>query len=183
VRYFVGAFFGALIFVTPAAAAHWNVDYAKSKLGFTVLWDKEPFSGAFQSWKANIDFDPADLAHARAEVTINLASEISGEPDFDDGLKGALGFDEKSFPQARFVTSGFTHKSGNDYVAAGTLTVRGISKAVTLPFTLTMNGKTAHMVGTAQVLRTDFGVGSGMWEKPVPVAHEVTITIDLAASS
>lgn len=180
---FVGACVGALLLATPAAAAHWNVDYGKSKLDFTVMWDKEPFSASFQSWKANIDFDPADLAHARADVTIDLSSETSGEPDFDEGLKGALGFAVDKFPQARFVASGFTHKSGNQYVAAGTLTIRGISKPVTLPFTLTMNGKTAHMVGTAQVLRTDFGVGSGMWEKPAPVAHEVTVTIDLAASS
>ena len=182
-KHFAGACVAALLIASPAAAAHWNVDYHKSKLGFTVMWDKEPFSATFQSWKADIDFDSADLAHAHADVTINLGSEVSGEPEFDDGLKGALGFDEKSFPQARFVTSGFTHKSGNDYVATGTLTIRGISKPVTLPFTLTMNGKSAHMVGTAQVLRTDFGVGSGMWEKPVPVAHEVTINIDLAASS
>jgi len=165
----------------PAQAAHWNVDYAKSRLGFTVNWAKEPFSGAFQSWKADIDFDPADLGHARADVTIDPASEKSGEPDFDDGLKGALGFDVKKFPDARFSATRFTHASGDNYVAEGTLTIRGISRPLTLPFKLTINGADAHMAGKAVVLRTDFGVGSGLWAKPEPVAHEVTVTVDLLA--
>ena len=61
------------------AAQHWNVDYAKSKLGFTVNWSGEPFNAVFRSWKADIDFDPADLAHARAIITIDLASETSSD--------------------------------------------------------------------------------------------------------
>lgn len=170
-----------LICASPAEAAHWNVDYAKSSLGFTVNWAKEPFSATFKSWRADIDFDPADLAHARADVSIDPASEKSDEPDFDEGLRGPLGFDVKKFPDARFTVSKFTHKSGDSYVAQGTLIIRGISKPVTLPFMVGVKGDEAHMTGKAVVLRTDFGVGSGLWAKPEPVAHEVAVTIDLVA--
>ena len=38
------------------------------------------------------------------------------------------------------------------------------------------------MVGKAQVIRTDFDVGSGEWAKPDPVAHEVTVNVDLTAT-
>ena len=114
-------------------------------------------------------------------MSIDLASEKSDEPDFDDGLKGALGFQVKDFATARFTTAHFTHKAGDAYVADGTLTIRGVTRPVTLPFTLSINGDTAHMMGKAVILRTDFGVGSGIWEKPQPVAHEVTVTIDLTA--
>src|SRR5579863_5076003 len=103
----------ALFAATPASAAHWAVDYAKSKLGFTVAWSNEPFSGAFKTWKADIDFDPADLAHAHADVAIDLASETSDEAEFDDGLKGALGFQVSQFPTAHFTTTGFVHNFGN----------------------------------------------------------------------
>ena len=54
----------ALLAATPASAAHWNVDAAKSKLGFTVSWSGQPFNATFKSWKANFEFDPADLAHS-----------------------------------------------------------------------------------------------------------------------
>jgi polyisoprenoid-binding protein YceI len=171
----------ALIFASPAEAAHWNVDYGKSSLGFTVNWAKEPFSATFKLWKADIDFDPADLAHAHADVTIDPASEKSDEPDFDEGLRGALGFDVKKFPAAHFTATRFTHKSGDRYVAEGTLTIRGIERPITLPFMLGVKGDQAHMTGKAVILRTEFGVGSGLWAKPDPVAHEVTVTINLVA--
>lgn len=166
----------------PACAAHWNVDYTKSRLGFTVMWSKEPFSASFKSWKADIDFDPIAPHLARAIVSIDLSSEASDEPDFDDGLKGAQGFQVSQFPVARFATTAFAHEIGAEYLATGTLTIRGISRQIALPFTLTIDGNTAHMKGTAHVLRTDFGVGLGAWAAPDPVAHDVTVTMDLVAT-
>ncbi|HLY05591.1 MAG TPA: YceI family protein [Rhizomicrobium sp.] len=168
--------------VAPACAAHWRVDYAKSRLGFTVQWSGEAFSAQFRHWDADIDFDPADVAHARVAVTVDLASEASDEPDFDSGLKGAQGFETSRFPTARFVVKTITAKPGNGYVANGTLNIRGISRDVALPFSLTMSGDTAHMVGTAHVLRTDFAVGQGEWAAPTPVSHDVTVTVDLTAT-
>jgi polyisoprenoid-binding protein YceI len=167
----------------PALAAqHWKVDYPHSKLGFTVRWAGEPFTAVFRAWKADIDFDPADLGHAHGEVTINLASEASDDPQTDDGLKGAEGFQVSQFPTATFRTAAFIHKGGNQYIATGTLSIKGISRAITLPFTLTLTGNTAHVVGHAQVLRTDFNVGTGEWAKPDPVATQVTVNVDLVAS-
>jgi polyisoprenoid-binding protein YceI len=172
----------ALLAATPASAAHWNVDAAKSKLGFTVSWSGQPFNATFKSWKANIDFDPADLAHSQADVTIDVASEASDDSETDEGVKGAQGFQASQFATARFQTTSIAHKSGNDYVAQGKLTLRGVTKAVTLPFTLTIAGNSAHMTGNATVSRMDFGVGQGGdFSKPAPVAYQVTIKVDLVA--
>lgn len=172
----------SIFLATPAEATHWNVDYSKSKLGFTVLWSNEPFSATFRSWKADIDFDPNAPHLAHATVTVNLASEASDEPDFDDGLKGAEGFQISQFPVARFVTTAFAHEIGTEYVATGNLSLKGITRQIALPFSLTISGNTAHMKGTAQVLRTDFAVGLGPWAAPSPVSHDVTVTIDLTAT-
>ena len=172
-----------LLLASPASAAHWNVDAAKSRLGFTVQWSGQPYNGVFKSWKAKIDFDPADLAHASADVVIDVASESYGDDETDEGVKGAQGFQASQFATAHFQTTGFTHKGGNDYVASGNLTLRGITKPVTLPFTLTLSGNSAHMVGTAQVSRMEFGVGQGgEFAKPAPVAYQVAIKVDLTAT-
>lgn len=167
---------------SPAHAVHWNVDYARSRLGFTVQWSGEPFSAQFRRWNADIDFDPADLAHARISVIIDVASEASGEPDFDSGLKGAQGFETSRFPTARLIVKSVTAKSGNSYVADGVLSIRGVSHDVALPFSLAISGNTAHATGTAHVMRTDFGLGQGEWAAPTPVAHGVTVTVDLTAT-
>lgn len=166
----------------PALAAHWSVDAAKSHVGFTVQWSGEPFVATFKSWKADIDFDPADLAHSHVTATIDLASEASDTSDNDDGLKGPQGFSVSQFPTARFEAASFKHAGGDNYVAVGTLALHGVSRPVTLPFKLMIAGDTAHMNGKAQVLRTDFGLGQGEWAGPTPVAHEVTINVDLTAT-
>ncbi len=171
-----------LLAATPALAAHWNVDYAKSKLGFTVRWSNEPFTATFKSWKANIDFDPADPTRAHVSTTISIASEASDTSENDDGLKGSEGFAVSQFPEAKFEATGFTPQGPGKYVANGQLTIRNLTRPVSLPFTLSLNGNSAHIVGTAKVTRTDFGIGQGQWAAADPIAHEVSINIDLVAS-
>jgi polyisoprenoid-binding protein YceI len=181
-RKFIFAAAFAAFAISPAMAGNWTVDAAKSRLGFTATWSGEAFNATFKSWKADITFDPADIGHAKAVVTIDLASEFSDSPDNDDGLKGPQGFSTSQFPAAKFETTGFVFTGGNAYIANGRLTLHGMSKPVSLPFTLTIKGNQAHMTGKATVLRTDFGLGQGEWAAPTPIAHEIVITVDLTAT-
>jgi polyisoprenoid-binding protein YceI len=164
-------------------AATWNVDHAHSKLGFVTQWSGQPFAATFRKWDAKIAFDPADLAHAKADVTIDVSSVVSGEADLDQNLPGTQGFDAAHFPQARFVSKSFRKLDANHYEVMGELTIRGITKALTLPLALTMDGNRAHVTGEATVMRNDFGVGAGAeWAGETPVAHAVKVTVDLAAA-
>ena len=172
----------AMLTARPVNAAQWSVDYARSKLGFTVQWSGEPFFASFKKWQADIDFDPNDLSHAHATITIDLASESSDEPDFDSGLKGAEGFATSRFPAAIFVTRSFARTGPNSYVAQGTLSLHGLTRAVKLPFALSIADRSAHMTGTAHVRRTDFALGQGEWAGPDPVAYNVAINVDLRAT-
>ncbi len=172
-----------LLCASPAAAQpHWTVDAARSKLGFTVQWSGEPFTATFKTWKADIAFDPADLAHSHASVTISVDSEASDFPDNDEGLRGLQGLNVAKFPMAKFETTRFTHAQGNDYVADATLTLHGMTKHVTLPFTLTITGNTAHMVGKAVLMRPDFGLAEGEFSGEKPIARAVTVNVDLVAA-
>lgn len=178
----LAAFVALWLVTSPGFAEQWMVDYGRSRLGFTVSWAKEPFSAVFKSWQAKISFDPDDLAHANADVTVDLASEASDEPDFDDGLKGYQGFQVSQFPTAHFTADHFVHESGKSYVAQGRLSLKGVTKDISLPFTLAIDGVHAHMKGTADVMRTDFGVGQGIWSAPSPVAREIAVTVDIYAT-
>lgn len=182
-RALIAAGIAALVaLASPASAAHWNVDYGRSRLGFRVSWGEAPYVAQFHSWKADIEFDPTDLAHSRAVVDIDVASEISDDDQTDDGVKGAQGFATDRFPRAHFEATDFAHRGGNAYVARGTVSIKGVARPVTLPFTLTISGATAHMLGQAHLSRAAFHVGTGTWAKPDPVAYEVTVIIDLLAT-
>jgi polyisoprenoid-binding protein YceI len=172
----------SLCSTTALAAPQWTIDHGKSKLGFSVQWSGEAFVATFKSWKADIAFDPADLLHSHVSVLIDVASEGSAFPDNDEGLKGPQGFDPGKFPTAKFEATKFTHGQGNNYVANGTLSLHGMTKAVTLPFTLTITGNTAHVVGRAVVARPDFGLAQGEFSGETPIAHAVTVNMDLTAT-
>jgi polyisoprenoid-binding protein YceI len=178
----------AIMLVSPAAqAAQWKVDAARSTLGFVVTWDREPFRASFTRWTAAIDFDPADLAHAKADVTIDVASYASEDPENDKYRVGPNGLDVRRFAQARFVSKSFREVSPGRYEATADLTLHGITKEVKLPFALAINGNSAHMTGELTLSRVDFGVGTGAtwgidWSSERTVSHAVKVTVDLVAT-
>jgi polyisoprenoid-binding protein YceI len=178
---FAVSLLAAITAAVPASAAHWNVE-PSSKLGFSVVWGGEPLNGTFKKWKADIEFDPADLAHAHVVAMIDTGSVVTDYPDGDSGLKGALGFAADRFPTARFETTGFRRLPDGSFVADARLTIRGITKPLQLPFKLAMQSNRARVIGRTTVIRTDFGVGQGEWAAPEPVEHNVTVTLDLTAT-
>jgi len=178
---FAAAVLALAVLASPAMAAHWTVE-PPSKLGFSVIWSAEPLLGEFKRWTADIEFDPADLARSHVVATIETGSVVTDYPDGDDGLKGALGFASDRFPTARYEASAFRHLPDGSFMADGHLTIRGITRPLALPFKLVIQGDRAHMTGKATLLRTDFGVGQGEWAAPQPVAHQVTVTVDLVAT-
>lgn len=171
----------ATILALPAQAAQWGVA-PQSKLGFSVIWSGEPLNGVFKRWKADIAFDPADLAHSHVVATIETGSLVTDYPEGDDSVMGAVGFASDRFPAARFEAAAIRRQPDGSYVADGRLSIRGITRPVALPFKLAIQGNRAHMYGKTTILRTDFGVGQGEWAAPQPVAHQVTVTIDLFAT-
>jgi len=165
----------------PASATDWTVDSGKSALGFTATQSGRSFEGKFKTWQAEIAFDPANPAAGHAKVTIDMASAGTADRQRDAALPESDWFDIKKFPQALFEASGFKPLGGNQYEADGTLTIRGVKKAVALPFTLEIAGDDAHAKGKLDILRTDYGVGQGEWTDASVVAFGVSINFDLTA--
>lgn len=168
---------------TSAHAASWTVDPAKSKLGFTGSQSGTPFSGRFKTWTATIDFDPANPGAAHVGATIDVASATTDDPQKDEAMPQADWFDASNFAKATFEATGFTSKGGTSFETTGKLTLRGVSKDVTLPFELTIEGNQAHAVGRTKLVRTDFGVGQGSWSNGDMVALDVTVDLDLVATA
>jgi hypothetical protein len=74
----------ATLSTSMADAAQWQVDSAKSKLSYVVVWAKEPFKADFKKWTADIDFDPADLAHAKVKRDRrHIVGMVSEDPEND----------------------------------------------------------------------------------------------------
>lgn len=172
---------------TPAAAKPgatapaWTVDKANSRIRFRSAFSGTAFEGGFSRWDARINFDPKNLAASKAVVTIDLASVASGDKDRDETLPTGDWFDVAKFPRATYTTTSIKSLGGDRYEAAGTLNLKGVTRPVTLPFTLTLQGDTARMTGQAVLKRNEFGVGQGQFGGADTVPLEVTVPITVVA--
>ncbi len=149
-----------------------------STLGFASVFQGEKFSGRFKSFTPLLHFDPAQLAGARFDVSIDLASVDSQNSERDDGLRGADFFNVHKQAQARYVATKFRALGQGRFVADGVLSLNGVAKAVPLAFTWT-GGANPVLTGTATVHRLDFQVGTGDWADTSVLPNDVQVTTRL----
>jgi|APTNR8051073442_1049403.scaffolds.fasta_scaffold00566_32 polyisoprenoid-binding protein YceI len=150
-------------------------------LGFVATQAGQPFEGRFKRFQTNIAFDPDDLAASRADVTIDMASAVTGDPQKDAALPLPEWFDVKTHPHAHFIVRSFRHVGGDRFEAAADLTIRNVTREVVLPFEFTADGDGARVTGDLDIDRSDFGVGQGPWTSDQWIGHRVTVTISLRA--
>lgn len=151
----------AMLLASPAFAARY-VQAPGSTLTFTGSYQGEGFSGRFPGFRTSLAFNPKQLATSRLDVTIPMTTVTTGVQDYDSELRGGAFFNSAKFPQARYTATKFRALGGNRFAADGILSLRGISKPVTLTFTWTPGAKPV-LSGKASVPRVVFGIGSGEW--------------------
>jgi len=180
----VVALFASLILTSPGfAASRWQV-VPDAK---TIAWQATQGGGVFQGtcsvFNADVTFDPADLETSSVSVEIDMAKCLTGDKLKDSYLPQVPWFNVADFPHATFRAKHFRHIKGDAYVADGSLTLKGVTKPVSLPFTLSMEGPIAHVVGDTTLERLAFGVGSGpQLSAPSVAGPDVLIKIDLKAT-
>lgn len=171
-----------LLIASPAFAAQWDVDQAASSLTFTGAQAGTPFTGSFEQFTPAIDFDPAHPELGKISATINMASaKIPEDKEQNDSLPSEDWFFTKQFPQATFQSTAI-HKTATGFAADGTLTIRGVSKPITLPFTLTEAGGATRADGELTLNRRDFGLGGKQWADDKWVAYPVKIRYIITAT-
>jgi len=157
----------------PAIARDWQVDAARSSLTFKGTYQDGAFAGKFAKFDAAIAFDETDLSKAKFDVKVNVASAQTESAERDDTLKTPDFFYVTKFPQAHFITESFGKGSDGGLEAKGTLTIRDVSKPVTLKVKFVGNGDSAALDVDTTLNRLDFALGAGSdWAdigKDVPV--------------
>jgi polyisoprenoid-binding protein YceI len=182
----LGGLCGAVVAAAdaPAAAAaqHWSMDPAHSRLTFAAVQAGARFEGRFATFDPQIDFDAAHLSASRFVVTVATGSADTRDKERDETLRGKDFFDATRWPEARFETTAITSSGNGRFEAQGKLTIRDVTRPVRLEFTFTpaADGRTARLTGSTTIQRLDFGVGQGEWADTSWVGNAVDIRFDLA---
>lgn len=141
-------------------ARDWQVDTTKSSLTFNGTYQGGPFTGKFGKFEAAIRYDEADLANAKFDVKVDVASVDTQSGERDDTLRTAEFFDPAKFPQAHFVTTGFEHAVDGGVIAKGMLTIRAQTKPVALKVKFAASAQGAALDVDTTLNRLDFGLGA-----------------------
>jgi cytochrome b561/polyisoprenoid-binding protein YceI len=175
---------GTLVAAPAARAAGpaYRLLAAQSSLTYAFSQAGAQNQGSFKSFQ--VSFDPAA---GQLEVVIDMRSFDTGDSQRNGILGGKDFFDVAQYPQSRF-TSSRIEKTANGYVATGSLTLRGVTRNITIPFTwhtATVQGHAlGYLSGQAALRRLDFGVGQGQWQSTDWIGNDVTVrySLTLAAS-
>ncbi|MFN8354119.1 MAG: YceI family protein [Spirosomataceae bacterium] len=153
-------------------AQKWSVDKAHAKMTFTVthLLISE-VDGVFKSFDATLTSSKEDFSDATFELTADLKQVTTNQEMRDAHLQRADMFDTEKFPTMTFKSTsitpaGSTPAGTKKYKLNGNLTLKGVTKPVTLDLVLIgtatnrQGKKLAGFKAAGTIKRTDFGVGA-----------------------
>lgn len=124
-------------------------------------------SAHFGISEGTLVYDAANVARSSVQVTMPITGIDSFVDKLDEHLTGGDFFDAGKFPNATFKSTSVAAAGTNKLTVTGDLTIKDITKPVTLDVTL--NGAGEHPMlkkqaigfsATATIKRTDFGVGA-----------------------
>ena len=166
-----------------AQAQTYNIDKSASTLAFKGEHAGNVFEGTFESWDAEIVFDPATPEQGHIAARINLGTAKTGNKMYDGTLPEADWFDVKNHPLATFVSTEIHSTTAEgDYQVAGDLTIRGVTKPVRFTFTLD-NPEANDVRATAElpIKRSDFQIGMKSDPDAEWVGETVHVIMDVHA--
>jgi len=157
--------------------------------------------GAFKNVYGTLDFDPDNPRLSSVEATIEASGIWTGQSQRDAHLRSADFLDVEHYPQITYKGAQVEVIGDHDYVVAGVLAIRGVTRPVSLRVTYLGQWQTpwweeedgawidkgpklrAGFVAKTEINRYDFGVSwnDAMDKGGFVVGEKVSITIDVEA--
>ena len=162
--------------IGAAEASEWQLVQDSSNVRFIGVQEGSAFRGRFQNFSAMIDFDPANPAAGKIVGVVKMDSAESGDAERDATLLEEDWFDPQNHPESRFESESIEQLDDGTFAAHGQLTLVGVSRPVTMPFTFAVAETTAHFSGSFDIKRLEFGVG---WDSTNWIDDAVAVQVEL----
>lgn len=147
-----------------AAEETYAIDAAHSSVGFSITHFFSRVTGRFTGIEGTLSFDPDDLSGGSVRVIIDAGSIDTAHADRDRHLRSADFFDVTNHPRITFESSAVRSAGGNRALVDGHLTLRGVSRPITLEIEFLGSGPDlwgGHRCGflaKTTINRADFGI-------------------------
>jgi len=153
------------------------ITHEESSITFNVA-ASVPIRGTFDKWNATMTFTSTDVTTGVLDVEIQAASVDTGSGLKNGKLKSADFFDVNHNPLITFKSTKLVQSGPNTIEVDGNFTIRGVTKAEKLTFTVSGKGTGSGAVnGTMAFDRKNYGMNSGI--PFIKIADRVEVTIAL----
>ncbi|MCH6559830.1 YceI family protein [candidate division KSB1 bacterium] len=171
-----------------------RIDKNHSTIGFSVpiLAGMSKVTGKFTDFSFEMVYDESNPENSSVKATIQMASIDTGIEDRDKHLRSGDFFEVAKFPQATFISKSMEKKDGK-LIARGDFTLKGVSKEIEVPFTITGFPKSKNEEGVTRVNlgvaaeftinRLDYNIKWQHSSVPNWVSNEITLEINLITRS
>jgi len=179
---------GLLALAGPAAASDYQIDASHSHVGFSVRHMMVSSTrGEFGQVTGTVQLDDKDLSRSKIEAVIEVTSIDTRDAKRDEHLRSADFFDVAKHPTITFRSTRI-RRSGGSYLVTGDLTMRGVTRSVTLQASRPTaevkdpwGGLRRGLTATTTLRRKDFGIS---WNKALDsgglvVGEDVQVQLDI----
>src|SRR4051795_1267781 len=178
----------------PASLAElsgtWTLDPAHTRIGFVARHAMvTKVRGAFNEFEGTATLDPANPANSSALLTITAASIDTRNAQRDEHLRSNDFLAMEDYPQISFVSTGVRQIDEDTFELTGGLTVKGVTKTVTIPFTFEgaardpFGNLRVGFEGAVTISRKDYGItwNAALESGGVLVGDKVVLEFDVSA--
>jgi len=121
--------------MAQARADEWQFDPAHTRIYFDIKHIYATVRGGFTDFSGTVSIDPEDHAVTDVSMKVKVDSIDTGIQQRNNHLRSADFFDEGKYPLMTFESRSVEHIEGSHYRITGDLTIKDVTKEVTVPFT------------------------------------------------
>lgn len=162
-------FIVALLILLTSAFTAFRPSALKISDDYSIKFDGGDPAGEFRGLRGTINFDPANLSSSKFDVTVDVATINTGNGMKNTHAKSAMWLDAEKYPVIRFTSESIV-KTPEGYETKGKLSLHGVEREITLPFTFENN----VFDGAFVVNRLDYNINT---EEPNHGARVLKVSI------
>jgi polyisoprenoid-binding protein YceI len=164
--------FALALLLGSAALYIGTAKWTAAKENYSVKFKGGKLDGFFTGLESEVSIDEKDMTRSYVNASIDAGSIKTGNGLRDEHATSEEALNAVKYPRITFKSSA-VEKRGENYIATGTLTLKGVSKTIAIPFSFVEDGDAASLKGSFTVMPKDYGVTRG------GTPDEVAITLDL----
>jgi polyisoprenoid-binding protein YceI len=165
----------------------WDIDRAHSNIYFDIKHIYSTTRGYFEDFTGVVHFDPEQPEAGKVDFTVKVNSINTGINKRDDHLRSGDFFDAGKYPTMAFKSTGVTKVGDGKYLLEGDLTVKDVTKKVSIPFAylgvkenpVRIGSRVAGFEADFTIDRLEYHVGSGKFYEMGVVGKDVRIVVTL----